>query len=1350
MSTSWKTIRVFISSTFRDMQAERDHLVRFVFPKLREHLLPRCIHLVDVDLRWGVTSEEDASEVCREIVDECRPRFLCMLGGRYGSVPPGKSRSITDDEIHYGVLDRMMKDRGFVYFFFRENAATAAIVEIIPGEFRESEGSENQIKLAELKQTIIDADLRPFTYPAQWDNESRRLIGLEKFGKRVYDNLLDSMKSDEELQERFQTDIVANLDEFEGENAAMEAFVEERCERFVLGSREKILNDLLAHACAAGGNSYVCLTGAPGSGKSALLAHLSSHSALNSQQSTILIRHFVGASPGSTDVRRTLRRLCHELKAGCPDITAEIPDEPEKLRIAFLDFLRQACVKKHLVIILDAINQFDPMTYSVGLHWLPEELPPNTCVILSTLEGKALEELRRRRFPPVEVELKPLTDGDGKAIIRQFLKRYRKKFEPHQRVMLLNKTDAGIPLYLLTALEELRTLGTYEEITRRIDNLPPTTHELFEWILKRLESDDGFRDVAGRQVGHELVSRFGTLLGASRYGLSQRELFDLLAPGDVKANPPIEPDPQGNVAALLHLLRPYLMHRGELLDFYHNQFRIASREKYLDTENKRKVAHTTLAQFFDQLADPIHDNRFDGPTRALEELPYHLAHAARESELRELFSQLAYLSARVATGQVFKQIADFSLMGSPLHSTLAPWHDLLKKNAQKLTQHPAMLISLANHEGFPEARAQATTVPWRQPWLRTSPEPMPIGDANSTEGVHVKVTGRLDFYGPRVSAIAHQQAIAFCLERLGTIRVYDLNEMRQTDIMLSIRRDRPLVFACAPDASSLAVFYESGNAELFRCILGRNNLPERLDLVTEFGFHLPETEDPIVVWHDHKFWYQSEVDTIAAISVESPRASKETLPHGQSGEISALVLSDRIQLIALRKGANILLLAPYAPPYRRSTLVTSTCACGARNVAAAFTDGAIIVFEVADTLTPSAEVNAGIPRGALGWDGSRLLWMDEKNGFRAWNPNETTLVRGEDNQEIFPQYLHVIPHEWFSLPDGSCLLRTTHGIVSFALMDGGTFTDSRLESLFGGRLWRAVRKRGNDQWLLEKHAYREVLLGREVQGRLYCALDGKENFFAPSGYGPGLVIDLTTHLAIPLQGCPSGLNVAVGDENGGCWLIDRGGDIFYADTAGQCHPAAKIGLRDVHGSQLKNCDEYLIWIGYSSNFFPETGPEPARTFVFFRKTQGSPRILERIGEQLRHPKEGLCLSVCFDQTTGQMVMLWAEPMNGVTTYNLRIGPVKEFVNWQFKEIPVTGLGLATFVDASLSANGRFLGVVNLAGEISCLSIEDGRVLATLVGSVPFTAVAHGAEGSEFWLVEAQTKVYKCIFVEGKS
>jgi hypothetical protein len=47
MTATWKTVRVFISSTFRDMHAERDHLVKAVFPKLRHWCEERRLYLVD-------------------------------------------------------------------------------------------------------------------------------------------------------------------------------------------------------------------------------------------------------------------------------------------------------------------------------------------------------------------------------------------------------------------------------------------------------------------------------------------------------------------------------------------------------------------------------------------------------------------------------------------------------------------------------------------------------------------------------------------------------------------------------------------------------------------------------------------------------------------------------------------------------------------------------------------------------------------------------------------------------------------------------------------------------------------------------------------------------------------------------------------------------------------------------------------------------------------------------------------------------------------------------------------------------------------------------------------------------
>jgi preprotein translocase subunit SecA/nephrocystin-3 len=56
-----RVVRVFISSTFRDMQAERDILIKKIFPQLRKLCEERAVSWTEVDLRWGITTEE-ASE----------------------------------------------------------------------------------------------------------------------------------------------------------------------------------------------------------------------------------------------------------------------------------------------------------------------------------------------------------------------------------------------------------------------------------------------------------------------------------------------------------------------------------------------------------------------------------------------------------------------------------------------------------------------------------------------------------------------------------------------------------------------------------------------------------------------------------------------------------------------------------------------------------------------------------------------------------------------------------------------------------------------------------------------------------------------------------------------------------------------------------------------------------------------------------------------------------------------------------------------------------------------------------------------------------------------------------------
>src|SRR6185295_9536318 len=84
-------LRVFISSTFRDLQEEREHLVKKIFPEIRTLSRERGVTFTEVDLRWGLTEEDQSLgriiRTCLEEIDRCRPYFIGITGSRYGYVP---------------------------------------------------------------------------------------------------------------------------------------------------------------------------------------------------------------------------------------------------------------------------------------------------------------------------------------------------------------------------------------------------------------------------------------------------------------------------------------------------------------------------------------------------------------------------------------------------------------------------------------------------------------------------------------------------------------------------------------------------------------------------------------------------------------------------------------------------------------------------------------------------------------------------------------------------------------------------------------------------------------------------------------------------------------------------------------------------------------------------------------------------------------------------------------------------------------------------------------------------------------------------------------------------------------
>lgn len=717
MPTTWKTVRVFISSTFRDMQAERDHLVRFVFPRLREDLLKRRIHLVEVDLRWGVTGEQDALAVCREIIDECRPRFLCILGGRYGWTPPGQDHSITAAEIRYGVLDRL-GEHGYASFHFRDPAATDSIPEgsaraggyrefPLPDEIEhygvgqaEARARQRADKLAALKRAILDAGLKTSVYSPTWDEHQQRLAGLTEFGEQVYQDLWESMRLDPELQDRFAEEAPSAPDEFTEENEAMDAFVAQRTEHYVVGIREEAFHRLAAFVAAEGEPNVLVLTGNPGSGKSALLGKF--YQDITAQHADwLVISHFIGASAGSTDLRRILRRFCHELGQATGN-TEPISEDVRKLIPQLRNLLDQTAARR-VVLVIDALNQMDAADGAHSLVWLPRQLPENIRVVVASLEHPVLDALRRRGKQVGELQLQPLTAVAALAIAEGFSARYHKRLSEEQLNRLLEKPDSATPLYLLVAMEELRTLGTYEEITDRIAQLPGNVRDLFRWILRdRLSSDPGFRDAQGKLIGADLVRRFLSYLGVSRHGLSHTELVDLIAPND----------PQGNVAALERLLRAYLMRRGELLDFYHSQLREAVTCEYLDAQHERLAAHREVASYFRCKVDPDRDLSWRGDCpRGLSELPYHQTRAELWADLEyTTLCNIEFIEAKRVVGMVHGLLADYS-------DALSAWPDAADRAA--IQAFSRMVLREASHL----AKHPDLTFPQAYYHLGTSPVP---------------------------------------------------------------------------------------------------------------------------------------------------------------------------------------------------------------------------------------------------------------------------------------------------------------------------------------------------------------------------------------------------------------------------------------------------------------------------------------------------------------------------------------------------------------------------------------------------------------------------------------------------
>lgn len=201
---------VFVSSTFKDMQAERDALQNVVAPLLDNQISKYGEGIFFNDLRWGVNTTNMSSDeankkildVCLDEIDGCKPYMIVLVGERYGWIPEktlldtaarskgitvDKSISVTELEIEYGALMRP-EYKGKVLFYFRELDKTG--MSDADKKNYEAESSVHRQKIEELKskiRRICPGSVK--TYKAKWDRNKGTVGDLKDFCNLVYKDL---------------------------------------------------------------------------------------------------------------------------------------------------------------------------------------------------------------------------------------------------------------------------------------------------------------------------------------------------------------------------------------------------------------------------------------------------------------------------------------------------------------------------------------------------------------------------------------------------------------------------------------------------------------------------------------------------------------------------------------------------------------------------------------------------------------------------------------------------------------------------------------------------------------------------------------------------------------------------------------------------------------------------------------------------------------------------------------------------------------------------------------------------------------------------------------------------------
>lgn len=519
---------IFISSTFQDMQGERDCLMKHVFPKLKELAARRSVTLTPIDLRWGVTQEESKSgkvvELCLHEIDRCRPFFIGILGERYGWSPQfedisansmlldqyqwlkediDNGLSLTEIEMQYAVLRQ--QNHGYAFFFIK---------------FPQQESTSEDDRVKKLADSIRSkgVDLCELT------NDDMRINADQRCFYSYYKTPEDlAMKVEDAFVKLFQILFpkVDNQDEWSRERTAQQAYLHELTNIYV----PTVNNERISYYLDRMTSKYEMISSNEDCyyGKSAFMANWIKER--QEKDSCDIVYHFIGVGYLGGNYKRILKRLCLEVSAlyGAEAKEGDDAKYDRDYGRILSQLLQNTEIRKPLFIILDGLQHLSDDD-SKMLNWFPV-LPDNAFMIVTAPRHDMSYEAYRRRYDAAFL-LDPFEEEEELLFIDRYLQKFGKRLSPAQLDRIISAyRSAGLPptggkdiLTLKLLLNELVVFGSYELLGRRIayyceNNLS----HFFPRMLERWEKD----------FGSDTVRLVLSLIVHSRAGLTETEILDI-------------------------------------------------------------------------------------------------------------------------------------------------------------------------------------------------------------------------------------------------------------------------------------------------------------------------------------------------------------------------------------------------------------------------------------------------------------------------------------------------------------------------------------------------------------------------------------------------------------------------------------------------------------------------------------------------------------------------------------------------------------------------------------------------------------------------------------------------------